>query len=316
MAHDRKSGFGFYSTAEEVTEGIDASKLTAIITGATAGIGTETARVLALRGAHVFLTGRSVKSATETKEAILKEIPDAKVDVLAPLDLGSLESIKQAAASFLALDQPLNLLINNAGVMMAPHGLTVEGIEIHFGTNHIGHFLLTNLLLDKLKETANETGIESRIVIVSSAGIRLSHKKGFEWDTINENKGKGGLISYGVSKLSNVYHAQELTRRLRAEGVTNVTVNSLHPGRVWTSLGRHKKWILGALYVASFWTWKSIPQGASTTCYVALDPSLKGVSGKYFLDNNEFDPKHYHPLAEDEQEAKKLWDFSVRVTST
>ncbi|CAM6097932.1 unnamed protein product [Calypogeia fissa] len=318
MEQDTKSSFGVTSTAEDVTEGVDASGLTAIVTGATSGIGSETARVLALRGAHVYLTGRSVKSATETMNAILKEIPHAKLDVLAPLDLSSQASVRKCAESFLALDQPLNLLINNAGIMMAPHGLTEDGIEVHFGTNHIGHFLFTNLLLEKLVETANKTGIESRIVILSSSGIRYPAPDPVEWDkdSLNEDKGKNGLMAYGISKLANVYHAQELARQLQEKGITNVTVNSLHPGRIRTSLGRHSKWIIGFLYLTTFWSWKSIPQATSTTCYVALHPSVKGVSGKFFVDNKEFDPKAYNPLAEDEQQAKKLWDLSVQLTST
>ncbi|CAM6117214.1 unnamed protein product [Calypogeia fissa] len=190
-----------------------------------------------------------------------------------------------------------------------------------------GHFLLTNLLLEKLMDTAIKTGIESRIVILSSEGINFPAPDPFAWDidSINEDKGKGAsgvsnlaniLHAYGISKLANVYHAQELTRQLQEKGITNVTVSSVHPGKIFTSLGRQGKWIFRFLYLMTFWTWKSIPQATATTCYVALHPAVKGVSGKFFVDNNEFDPKAYNPLAEDEQQAKKLWDLSVRLTAT
>lgn len=143
------SGFGSASTAEQVTEGVDASNLTAIVTGGASGIGFETARVLALRRAHVIIAARNIEAANEAKQAIIKENISARVDVL-KLDLCSLKSVRAFVDSFNALDLPLNLLINNAGVMFCSHQLSEDGVEVQFATNHLGHFLLTNLLLEKM----------------------------------------------------------------------------------------------------------------------------------------------------------------------
>ncbi|CAM6126613.1 unnamed protein product [Calypogeia fissa] len=314
-----QSGFGYRTTAQQVTQGIDASNLTVLITGATSGIGTETARVLALRGAHVHITGRSLQSTTATKEEILKKVPDAKVDILAPFDLNSQASIRKSTESFLSLGQPLNVLINNAGIMLAPYELTEDGIESHFGTNHIGHFLLTNQLLNKLKETANATGIESRIVIVSSRAITTCPKEGVKWENYNDEKGYNAISAYSLSKIANHYHAQELTRRFKEEGVTNVTENTLHPGIIKTNLMRHIHGFFRAsvvvMYYATSFIWKDVPQATATTCYAALHPQLKGVSGKFFNDCNEFDPTKWCPFAHDAEAARKLWDVSLKLTS-
>ncbi|GMP85417.1 hypothetical protein CsSME_00038580 [Camellia sinensis var. sinensis] len=155
------SGFGSASTAEQVSDGIDATNLTAIVTGGASGIGLETARVLALRNAHVIIAARNMEAANEAKQLILKDNENARVDVL-KLDLCSMKSIRAFANNFNALNLPLNILINNAGVMFCPYQLSEDGIEMQFATNHLGHFLLTNLLLDKMKDTARATGIEGR----------------------------------------------------------------------------------------------------------------------------------------------------------
>ncbi|WOK94875.1 hypothetical protein Cni_G03580 [Canna indica] len=136
------SGFSWSSTAEEVTEGLDGSGLTAIVTGASSGIGAETARVLALRGVHVVMAVRNLSSGATVKESILKEVPSAKVDVM-ELDLTSMESVKKFASEFKSRSLPLNILINNAGVMATPFELSKDGIELQFATNHAIFFLLT-----------------------------------------------------------------------------------------------------------------------------------------------------------------------------
>ncbi|XVE61851.1 hypothetical protein DITRI_Ditri06bG0072100 [Diplodiscus trichospermus] len=180
------SGFGSASTAEEVTEGIDGSNLTAIITGGASGIGLETSRVLALRKAHVIIAARNLKAANEAKDFILAEDETARVDVL-ELDLCSIMSIRAFAANFIALNLPLNILINNAGIMFCPFQLSQDGIEAQFATNHIGHFLLTNLLIDKMKNTAKATGIEGRIVNLSSIAHSHCYKNGIRFDRISDN---------------------------------------------------------------------------------------------------------------------------------
>lgn len=302
------SGFSFSSTAQEVTEGIDASGLTAIVTGASSGIGSETARVLALRGAHVVMAVRSVDAGNSVKETIIKEIGNAQLDVL-ELDLSSMASVRDFASNFKSLNLPLNILINNAGIMACPFQLSQDGIELQFATNHIGHFLLTNLLLEDLKKTAQKTGIEGRIVIVSSEGHRFA-SSGIRFDKINEKTGYYAFLAYGQSKLANILHANELTRRLQEEGV-NVTANSIHPGSILTNLLRYRT-ILGTLAQIIKFALKNIPQGASTQCYVALHPQLKGVGGKYFSDNNEATPSLQ---ATNTELAKKLWEFSEKIIS-
>ncbi|XAR50947.1 Very-long-chain 3-oxoacyl-CoA reductase [Bertholletia excelsa] len=304
------SGFGSASTAEQVTQGIDASNITAIVTGGASGIGLETARVLALRNAHVIIAARNMEAANEAKALILKDNAAARVDVL-KLDLSSVKSIREFANNFNALNLPLNLLINNAGVMFCPFQLSEDGIEMQFATNHLGHFLLTNLLLDNMKKTAQATGIEGRIVNLSSIAHLHTYEGGILFEKINDQESYSDKKAYGQSKLANILHANELSRRLQAEGA-NITVNSVHPGLIMTNLMRHSALLMGILRVFTCLLWKNVPQGAATTCYVALHPKLKGVTGKYFLDCNKWPPSKF---ATDEALAKKLWDFSNKLVN-
>ncbi|KAF8395093.1 hypothetical protein HHK36_019033 [Tetracentron sinense] len=351
------SGFGSASTAEKVTEGIDASNLTAIITGfqhlflllfihiihsdvklnviqgGASGIGLETARVLAHRGAHVIIAARNMEAANEAKQLILKDNETVRVDLL-KLDLCSMKSIREFVENFNALDLPLNILINNAGVMFCPYQLSEDGIEMQFATNHLGgciqsslvwdtwlialyeirnsHFHLTNLLVDKMKNTARVTGIGGRIVNLSSVAHIHTYEGGIQFDKINDKISYADKRAYGQSKLANILHAKELSRRLQEEGA-NITVNSVHPGLIMTNLMRHYALLIRILKFFSFILWKNIPQGAATTCYVALHPSLKGVTGKYFQDCNEKTPSKF---ARDEVLAKKLWEFSNKLVES
>ncbi|CAJ1968336.1 unnamed protein product [Sphenostylis stenocarpa] len=305
------SGFGSASTAEQVTQGIDASNLTAIITGGASGIGLETARVLALRKAHVIIAARNMESAKEAKQLILQENESARVDIL-KLDLCSVNSVRTFVDSFIALALPLNILINNAGVMFCPYQKTEDGIETQFATNHLGHFLLTNLLLDKMKQTAKDTGIEGRIINLSSIAHVYTYEEGIRFDNINDEDGYSDKKAYGQSKLANILHALELSRRLQEEGV-NITANSVHPGVIMTPLMRHSSLLMNFLKMFTFFIWKNIPQGAATTCFVALHPSLKGVSGKYFLDCNTYQPSAH---ASNELLGRKLWDFSNKLINS
>jgi WW domain-containing oxidoreductase len=302
------SGFSASSTAEEVTQGIDGTGLTTIVTGASNGIGTETARVLALRGVHVVMAVRNTEAGGKVREAILKENPNAKLDVM-ELDLASMASVRKFALDYKSLGLPLNLLINNAGVM-SPFMLTKDNIELNFGTNHIGHFLLTNLLLETMKSTARESQNEGRIVNVSSWAHNFPYREGIRFDKINDESSFGTWFDYAQSKLANILHANELARRFKEEGV-NITCNSLHPGAILTNLNtpHHNGLVIGVLK----YLMKNIPQGAATTCYMALHPQVKGVSGEYFSDCNI---AKRSALAKDEELAKKLWDFSLNLTDT
>lgn len=303
------SGFSYSSTAEEVTHGVDASGLTAIVTGASSGIGTETARVLALRGAHVVMGVRNMAAGKEVKEAIVKEIPTAKVDAL-ELDLSSMASVRKFASDYNRSGRPLNLLINNAGIMAIPFKLSTDNIELQFATNHLGHFLLTNLLLDNMKKTASKSKREGRIVNVSSEAHRYSYRDGIRFDKINDQKGYSSYGAYGQSKLANVLHANELTRRLKEDGA-NITANALHPGIIATNLFRYQNSVAGIIGNVGKYFMKNLQQGAATTCYVALHPQLKGVSGEYFKNSNLGKAT---AQATDIDLAKKLWEFSINLT--
>ncbi|CAI9098191.1 OLC1v1034800C1 [Oldenlandia corymbosa var. corymbosa] len=305
------SGFGSASTAEQVTDGIDASNITAIVTGGASGIGFETARVLALRKAHVIIAARNIEAANEAKQNILNENATARVDVL-KLDLSSIKSVEAFADDFNALNLPLNILINNAGVMFCPYQLSQDGIEMQFATNHLGHFHLTNLLLDKMKQTAKSTGIEGRIVNLSSIAHHHTYEGGIKFGNLNDKNSYSDKKAYGQSKLANILHANELSRRLQEEGA-NITVNSVHPGLIMTNLMRHSALLMKALQFFTYIMWKNVPQGAATTCFVALNPKLKGVTGKYFVDCNEFATSK---LARDKALAKGLWDFSNKLVNS
>ncbi|XP_020577817.1 short-chain dehydrogenase TIC 32, chloroplastic [Phalaenopsis equestris] len=305
------SGFGSATTAEQVTEGIDASNLTVIITGGASGIGAETARVMAQRGAQVIIAARNMEAANEAKKKIVSSNSAARVETM-KLDLNSLKSVREFADNFIATNLPLNILINNAGVMFCPFQLSEDGVEMQFATNHLGHFYLTNLLLEKIKRTAKETGIEGRIVNLSSIAHLHTYPEGIRFDGINDRSRYNEKKAYGQSKLANILHAKELSRRLKDEGA-NVTANSVHPGLIMTDLMRHSLFQMKVLKILTHMFWKNVPQGAATSCYVAMHPSLKGITGKYFLDCNEKEPSD---LAENEKLAKQLWTFSEELVKS
>uniref|UniRef100_A0A1D1Y3W5 Short-chain dehydrogenase TIC 32, chloroplastic n=1 Tax=Anthurium amnicola TaxID=1678845 RepID=A0A1D1Y3W5_9ARAE len=212
------SGYGSKATAEEVTEACpDLRPITAIITGATSGIGAETARVLAMRGARLVLPARTLKAAEESRARILGEFPGAVVLVI-PLDLSSLASVRTFVARFDALNLPLHLLINNAGKFPHDHAISEDGVEMTFATNYLGHYLLTKLLVEKMAETARATGIQGRIVNVSSSIHGWFSGDAIRYlDLLNRNKIRpyDATWAYALSKLANVLHTRELAARLK-----------------------------------------------------------------------------------------------------
>lgn len=308
------SGFGFRSTAEQVTQGVDGSGLTAVVTGASSGIGKETARVLALRGVKVIIPVRKLDSGSAAKKSILEQNPNAKIDVM-EMDLASLKSVESFVHTFQQSNQPLNILINNAGIMACPFSLSEDGIELQFATNHVAHFLLTNMLLDKIKNTAKETGIQGRIVNVSSRAHHFGDPRSLcDLNRMNDPSKYNAYKAYANSKLANLLHSNELARQLQEEGA-NITANSLHPGIIVTPLFRFfdfKSPISSAQAVLGKPFFKTIPQGASTTCYLALHPNLKDVSGKHFLDCNEGKSKD---IANGMELGMKLWDHSLDLVN-
>ncbi|KNA24295.1 hypothetical protein SOVF_017010 isoform A [Spinacia oleracea] len=275
------SGFSGNSTAEEVTAGINGDGLTAIVTGATSGIGAETARVLALRGVHVIMGVRNMAAAMEIKEAMARDIPSAKIDAM-ELDLSSMASVRKFASEYKSSGLPLNLLINNAGIMATPFMLSKDKFELQFATNHLGHFLLTNLLLERMKKTAVESNREGRIVNVSSRRHQLSYPEGIRFDNINDPSGYSSLPAYGQSKLANVLHANELARHLKEEGV-EITANSVHPGVVDTDIFRHHKLFRGLVNLVGRCIVKSVQQIAQVREIVPMLNSEQKLWGRKIL---------------------------------
>ncbi|XP_069576398.1 retinol dehydrogenase 12 [Brachyistius frenatus] len=276
---------------------------TVLITGANTGIGKETSRELACRGARVVMACRDLTRAEAAAEEIRRSTGNGNV-VIRHLDLASVYSIKQFAKDFLDSEDRLDILINNAGVMMCPRWLTEDGFETQLAVNHLGHFLLTNLLVPKLKSSA-----PSRVVNVSS----IAHRGGrLDFDDLFFNRRPySPLESYRQSKLANVLFSRELARRLRDSDVSSF---SLHPGVIRTELGRHVEgWfpLLGALLsLPSLLLMKTPRQGCQTSVYCAVTPGLEGRSGRYFSDCAE---QEVAPEGRDDAAGRKLWEESARL---
>jgi len=268
--------------------------------------GLETATVLTKEGGHVILACRPGQKADQALQSIKEKVPEGQVELM-PLDLGSTASIKKFAAEFKSKGTPLHVLINNAGVMACPYGLTEDGFEMQLGTNHFGHFLLTHLLLDKLKGS----GDDCRVVCVSSEAHKLTPKGGIKFDDLKYEQNYSPWYSYGQSKLANVLYASELQRRLKADGVTNVTAYSLHPGGIMTDLQRHTGGAMGYLLwgLDSCGLFKSIPQGAATSVTCATSDKVLPHAGGYFEDCNPVKPSAY---GQDAEMAKKLWEVTEK----
>ncbi|XP_066165663.1 short-chain dehydrogenase TIC 32, chloroplastic isoform X1 [Oryza sativa Japonica Group] len=290
LRRSSSSGFSSSSTAEEVTAGIDGSGLVALITGASSGIGAETCRVLVMRGVYVVMGVRNLSAGARVRDEILKQVPSAKMEIL-NLDLSSMSSVRRFAEIFKALNLPLNILINNAGVCFVPFKLSEDDIELHFATNHI----------------AIESGKEGRVVIVASVSYSLSYPGGICFDKINDESGYNRFLAYGQSKLANILHSNLLSSHLKEQDA-KVIVNSLHPGAVATNILHHWCPLYGAIRAIGKYFVKGVEQGAATVCYVALHPQVAGVTGKYFSDCNITELKSH---ALDMDLAKRLWDFSL-----
>ncbi|XP_026149181.1 retinol dehydrogenase 13 isoform X2 [Mastacembelus armatus] len=301
------AGAGLLAVRRWMAGGVCRSKArldgkTVLITGANTGIGKETALDMAQRGARVILACRDMTRARIAADEIRQKSGNGNV-LVKKLDLASLQSVRDLAKDVQENETRLDILINNAGIMMCPKWKTEDGFEMQFGVNHLGHFLLTNSLLDLLKKSA-----PSRVVIVSS----LAHEKGhIHFDDINLDKSYKREQSYRQSKLANVLFGRELAARLQG---TDVTVYSLHPGVIRTELGRHllptlplwKKIILKPFIMLIKSPW----EGAQTTIYCAVDESLANVSGLYYSDCA---PKTPAPQALNDATAKKLWDLSASM---
>lgn len=270
---------------------------TFVITGANTGIGKVTATELARRGARVILAGRSRDKHLAAIEDIQRATGNDQLEYV-PLDLGDLASVRAAADAILAKDVPIHGLINNAGLVA--RGLTKDGFEMTFGTNHIGPYLFTRLLLDRVKQAGT-----ARIVNVSSASHYRA--KAIDWDAQRApTRTVTGLREYEASKLANVLFTKELARRLEGTGVTTYAV---HPGVVATDVWRRIPWPLRALVKRFMITPE---EGARSTIVAATSPELATHTGRYYsVGGREKRPSR---VAADAELARRLWDKSAEWT--
>ncbi|MFC4035399.1 SDR family NAD(P)-dependent oxidoreductase [Streptomyces polygonati] len=297
--------FDAESTAAEVIDGIDLTGRRAIVTGAASGIGVETARALAGAGAEVTLAVRDAQAGERTAQDITETTGNKQLSVRR-LDLSDQGSV---AAFVGAWDGPLDILINNAGVMMTPELRTPEGWELQFATNHLGHFALTTGLHDALV-----LGDRARVVSLTSIGHQ---RGGLDFDDLHfRERPYDPVVAYGQSKTATALFAVEASRRWAGEGIT---VNAVHPGAVLeTGLSRHmSKEALDHAVQNGGYTFKTREQGASTSVLVATWPALEGIGGRYFEDCNEalpFTPDRFGgvaPHALDPEAAARLWQVSL-----
>ena len=314
------SDFGYESTTDEVLEGKDLTGKTVFITGGNSGLGQETARAMAARGAHVVIAGRDQAKLDEAAASIKSESGSNAVETIVA-DLASLDSVRAAGRDARERFAKIDLLINNAGVMACPKGETADGFERQFGTNHLGHFVLTKELMPLV-----EKGEDKRIVNLSS---RAHHRDRVHFDDLNfDNREYEPWASYGQSKTANVLFTVGLEKRFADKGIHAYAV---HPGGIATNLGRHLTEqdvaeLMKAMKESAeadgkeMQGLKSIPQGAATSCWAATAEELEGEGGVYCEDCNiaEVDDESrtsgVRSYALDPQLADWLWTVSEQLT--
>ncbi|GAB0091559.1 retinol dehydrogenase 12 [Sergentomyia squamirostris] len=272
-----------------------------IITGANTGIGKETAMDLARRNAKIYLACRDFDRCEVARKEIMEKTGNQQI-FNRLLDLSNQKSVRDFVVKFSKDEKKLDVLINNAGVFYLPHSLTVDGIESHFGINHVSHFLLTHLLLDHLKKSE-----QGRIVNVSSLAYESAK---IDKNDLHLQKSYDKMKAYGNSKLAQILTTQRLAREL--EG-TNITVYSLHPGVIQTDIQRNLPWFFKSVVftITGFLFCKSIKSGAQTTIRCAVDPDLATVSGKYFSDCEVV--KKLKSQAKDDDVSEFIWEESQRL---
>jgi NAD(P)-dependent dehydrogenase (short-subunit alcohol dehydrogenase family) len=303
------------STTYDVLEDINLVGKTVLITGGSTGLGAETARALASKGALVTIVARSADKLAKTADSIKA---DTGQDVeTASLELDKPDTIRAFASEWLKSHDTLDILINNAGIMATPLERTKEGWESQFATNHLGHFLLTNLLAEPLKASGS-----ARVVNLSSAGHMYAP---VDLDDPNyESREYDALKAYGQSKTANIWFTLEISRRWADSGATSFAV---HPGGIQTELGRNLEPEVATMFQQMIKDspdiWKTIPQGAATSCWAATSPDLAGKTGLYVEDCNISQPMTgdpmqggYVPHAYDKDGAKALWELSNKLLGT
>lgn len=288
------SKFTFSSTAEEVTEGLDLTGRTYLVTGVNSGLGHETARVLGLRGAHVVGLARTRDKAQQALEGL--GIPSTPV----ACELSELASVRAAVATVRSLERPLDGIIANAGIMALPELRQQDGVELQLFTNHVGHHVLVTGLVDTLTPSG-------RVVMLSSGAHFMAREHGLELDNLSgAERPYHPWEMYGRSKLANILFARSLSRRF--EG-TRRTANAVHPGVIETNLARHIP-DPEAMFADMRPRMKTVGQGAATQTYVATHPRLAAESGRYFSDCGVAKPL---PVALDDDLADQLWGVTEEL---
>ncbi len=313
------TAFDKTTTADDVLAGVDLAGVIIVITGANSGLGQESARALAARGAQVVMTGRDQRKLDAAAAAIRTAVPEARLDTMI-CDLGNLASIRAFGAEARERLGRIDILINNAGVMATPLMHTADGFELQFGTNHLGHFALTAELLPLLEAGAHTEG-SGRIVNLSSRGHHIAP---VDLDDPNFTAHDyDPWLSYGRSKTANVMFTVGLEARY---GVRGIHAYAVHPGGIQTNLGRHMTDEMSAALIARVtasdpdFAWKTIPQGAATQCWAATAPELEGRGGVYCEDCHVADVDDVsstggvRSYALDPDAAQRLWALSEELT--
>ncbi len=299
LAGKGPNGFGYGSTAEEVTAGLDLRGKTYLVTGCNSGLGLETMRVLAMRGAHVLGSARTTERA---EEAAFRVTRPGDVTPVA-CELSDPASVRSAIDAVRSTGRKLDGIVCNAGIMALPERCTAHGCELQFFTNHIGHFMLVNGLVDTLT-------LDGRVVVVSSEAHRQAPRETIQFDDLEARKRYWPWVAYAQSKIANILFAKELSRRFQG---SKRTANALHPGVIYTNLSRHMSTAMNVLWAAGGPLFlKSIPEGAATQTFLAAHPSAASQSGLYFSHANPAKPRRD---AEDLDKAERLWDVSEAIVS-
>ena len=279
----------------------DMAGKTCIVTGATSGIGEVAAEAIAGQGARLVLVGRNRERCDATADRIRKQTGNADVDWLLA-DLSVQSEVRRLAAEIAGRYPRIDVLVNNAGALFANRRESDDGIEMTLALNHLGYFLLTNLLLDTLRASA-----PARVVNVASDAHRAA-RRGINFDDLQGRAHYGAMRAYSQSKLANILFTNELARRLEGTGVT---ANSLHPGFVATRFGQDNGWF-GKLFTLTAAVFAIRPDaGAKTTVYLASSPEVEGVTGQYFV---RCQPATPTPAARDPEAAARLWKISSELT--
>jgi NAD(P)-dependent dehydrogenase (short-subunit alcohol dehydrogenase family) len=275
-------------------------QLKVLITGANSGMGKEIALAMAKQNYHVIMLCRDEKRGREAQQDVMKQSGKEDIDLLI-CDLGSIESIKKFYATFCQKYDELHILINNAGVALPGHHETVDGFELQFGVNYLGHFALTGLLLPQLRK-----GSPARVINVSSG----AHKTGkIHFDDLQQTKSYKSINSYAQSKLAIVLFTRSLSEKLKKD---DITVNSLNPGLTGTQMGVDRETGSGKFLARIVKLFFLTPEkGAATTIYLATSQEIANVTGEYFFKKKI---AKISKLAQNKEVAKRLWDVSVNLT--